>query len=74
MVGIIVNRYSRQSSSVEIVEVAALENGGVHLVSKREFEGGKVHLNTFDSGTLQQTSETVIRGTLTRLAPQSVAA
>jgi len=74
MVGIIVNWYARQSSQVEIIEVASVENGCNHLVNRREFEGGKVHLNTFAPDTLQQTSNVVIRGTLTRDVRQLVAA
>lgn len=74
MIGVIVNRYSRQSSHVEIIKVVSGEDGRVHLVSKREFEGGKVHLNTFEPGTLQQTPKTVIRGTLDMVGPQSLAA
>ncbi len=74
MIGVIVNRYSRQSGHVEIIKVVSGEDGRVHLVSKREFEGGKVHLNTFEPSTLQQTPETVIRGTLNMVGPLSLAA
>jgi hypothetical protein len=73
MFGTIVNRYSRQSIPVEITKAVSITDGRVHLVSKREFEGGKVHLNTFDPTHLQQTAETVIRGTLKPVDSQSVA-
>jgi hypothetical protein len=73
MIGIIVNRYSSQRSHVEITE-ATTADGRVYLVNKREFEGGKVHLNTFDPRHFQQTSEMVIRGTLKRVEPQPPAA
>jgi len=61
MVGVIANRYTRQSSRVEITEVVSVEDGRIHLVNKREFDGGKVHLNMFTPGTLMQTNEVVNR-------------
>lgn len=74
MIGVIVNRYSSQSSQVELTKAVSLSDGRIYLVNKREFEGGKVHLNTFDPSRLQQTSEMVVRTGLKPVESQSAAA
>jgi hypothetical protein len=73
MIGVIVNRYSKQRSHVELTRALSVADGHAYLVSKREFEGGKIHLNTFATSTLEQTSEVVIRGSLKIPTPQLAA-
>jgi hypothetical protein len=60
MVGVIVDRYSKRSREVEIVEVESTVDGRRHLVSARDLRGGKVWLNTFDTDKRIQSLEEMV--------------
>ena len=68
MIGTIVNRYSKQIAQVEIAAVESIVDGRSYLVNKREFEGGKVHLNIFDEDTHKKTSDMIWRHELAQVA------
>ena len=74
MTGTIVNRYNCQITPVVLTKAVSVADGRVHLVNKREFEGGKHYLNTFDPTRLLQTSEMVLRDSLKQVEPSPHAA
>ena len=66
MTGTIFNQHSLNLVEVELVDVESDKNGGRYLIVKREYAGGKVHLNYFSPRTRRQLPETVNRGDISR--------
>ena len=67
MFGTIVNRYTTHSTEVEIIEVESATRRQRFLVAKREYEGGKVHLEIFSPDKHVRVSETINRNEITRV-------
>ncbi len=67
MRGKISNRYSKNTIEVEIIEVEVASLGARFLIGKREYEGGKVHLQIFSPDKQEQLSETINRNDISRV-------
>ena len=69
MRGTIVNRYGK-NIEVDIIEVECASLGYRCLIGKREYEGGKVHLQIFSPDKHEQLPSTVNRYNISRVVTE----